>query len=98
MTVWQNQRPQCFLKERIILNFSGVLVAACTSYNETEIYHRGAVSDARKRPGVIPANLRKVVMNWLWLEKPHRSEISTRVRFSIFRSSCAQAMRRWFTY
>jgi len=44
------------------------------------------VSDERKRPGVIPTGLRKDVMNWLWLEKPHRIEISMSGTLSFFRS------------
>jgi hypothetical protein len=48
MTVWQNERPQRFLKERIILDFSGVLLAAGTkNYNETEIDRRESMTEER---------------------------------------------------
>ena len=50
-------------------------------------YKCEAVRDERKRPGVIPTSLRKVVMNWLWLEKPHCIEISTSATSGLFRSS-----------
>ena len=62
-------------------------------YGQFVRYADWSLADDRKRPGVNPTSLRNVVMNWLWLEKPHCRDTSMS-EMSLSASSCwAYAIR-----